>query len=68
MNGLDFKKLVCEVYDGELLKETIEQDVQELPNWLKFMKESRDWLEMEKNIGLKLMLLLKVMIRICLMN
>ena len=44
LGGLDFKKLVCEVYDGDELKETIEQNYMFAQNKFMFRKVAYDWL------------------------
>ena len=45
LGGLEFKKLVCEVYDGLELKETIEQDYMAGHNKFMFRKVGYSWLK-----------------------
>ena len=46
LGGLEFKKLVCEVYDGDELKETIEHDEipSNTPNMIRLNKNNYSWL------------------------
>ena len=46
LGGLAFKKLVCEVYDGDELKQTIEQDEipSNTPNMIRLNKNNYSWL------------------------
>ena len=46
LGGLAFKKLVCEVHDGDELKETIEQDEipSNTPNMIRLNKNNYSWL------------------------
>jgi hypothetical protein len=48
LNGLDFKRLVCEVFDEDELKETREDSEISNPSQFRFSKTTSNWLESGK--------------------